>query len=155
MKLLAVFISFFLVSCSFADERITDHAILYYNDLTLISKNDTCILQSTASSKTTRFTLKLKPPCYFLRDKKTKKLDYYTYPRLDADFVVIMFGNPLGDEERKMWNLKDDRICGGVAQGMIILNNNVRISEKILTGGRTCTDGGHDEKDFWYFAKHS
>ncbi len=154
MKLLAVLGSFFLVSCSFADERITDHAVLYYNDLTLISKNGTCVLQSIASSKTTKFTLQLKPPCYFLRDRKTKNLDYYTYPRLDADFVVIMFGNPISDEERKTRGLKKDDVCGSTAQGMIILNNNVRISEKVSTG-LSCTDGGHDEKDFWYFAKHS
>lgn len=155
MKLLAFLFSFFLVSSCFADEVVTDHAVLYYNDLSLISKDGTCVLHSTASSKTTKFTLELKPPCYFLRHAKDKKLKHFSYPRLDADFVVIMFGNPLSDKKRKIWNLKDDRICGGVAQGMIILNNNVRISKKVLSGGRTCTDGGHDEKDFWYFAKHS
>jgi len=155
MKLVTILFSFFLVTCSFADERVTDHAILYYNDLSLISKNDACVLHSTTSSKTTKSTLKLKPPCYFLRDGKTKKIDYYPYPRLDADFVVIIFGNPLSDEKRKVWNLKDDDICGGAAQGMIVLNNNVRISKKVLSGGLTCTDGGKDEKDFWYFAKNS
>jgi len=155
MKLSAILFLFFLASCSFADERVTDHAVLYYNDLSLISKNGTCVLQSIASSKSTRFVLALKPPCYFLRDGKTKKLSYYSYPRLDPDFVVIMIRNPLSDAERKIWDLKDNRICGGVAQGVIILNNNVRISKKVLSGGRTCTDGGHDEKDFWYFAKHS
>jgi len=154
MKLLTVFISFFLASCSFADESITDHAVLYYNDLTLISKNGSCVLQSIASSKTTEFTLQLKPPCYFVRQSKNKKLKHFAYPRLDADFVVIMFGNPISDEERKIRDLKNDDICGSAAQGMIILNNNVRISEKVSIG-LSCTDGGHDEKDFWYFAKHS
>jgi len=154
MKLSAVLVSFFLAACSFADERITDHAVLHYNDLTLTSKNDACVLQSIASSKTTEFTLQLKPPCYFVRQSKNKELKYFTYPRLDADFVVIMFGNPVSDEERRIRGLKDDDVCGSAAQGMIILNNNVRISEKVSTG-LSCTDGGHDEKDFWYFAKHS
>lgn len=155
MKLLVILFSFFLMSCSFAEKHVTDHAVLYYNDLSLVSKNGSCVLSSIAASKTTEFTLNLNPPCYFLRDGDTDKLKYYTYPRLDADFVVIVFGNPLSDDERKTWNLKDDRICGGVAQGIIILNNDIRISEKVLSGGRTCTDGGHDEKDFWYFAKNS
>lgn len=155
MRLLTIVFSCFLATCSLAEERITDHAVLYYNNLSLISKNGNCVLHSTASSKTKKFTLKLKPPCYFLRDGKTKKIDYYSYPHMDADFVVIIFGDPLSPEDRKIWNLKDKQICGGVAQGVIILNNNVRISKKVLSGGRTCTDGGHDEKDFWYFAKHS
>lgn len=143
------------MSCAHAEKSVTDHAVLYYNDLSLISKKGTCILHSKAASKTTKLTLSLDPPCYFLRDGDTDKLKYYSYSRLDADFVVIVFGNPLNADERKMWNLKGGRICGGVAQGVIILNNNIRISEKVLRGGRTCTDGGHDEKDFWYFAKNS
>ncbi|MCP4490258.1 MAG: hypothetical protein GY820_23505 [Gammaproteobacteria bacterium] len=155
MRFLAILFSFFLASCSFADKRVTDHAVLYYNDLSLISKNGTCVLYSTASSKTTKFTLKLKPPCYFVRYSRNDKLKQFSYPRLGADFVVIMFGNPLSDEKRKVWNLEDDDICGSVAQGMVILNNNVRISKRILEGGLSCTHGGHDEKDYWYFAKHS
>lgn len=155
MRFFLALLSFFLASCSFAEEQITDHAVLYYNDLSLISKNGTCVLHSTASSKTTKIVLSLKPPCYFMRNKEDKELAHHPYPRRDADFVVIMFGNPLTDEQRKMFNVKDDAICGGSTQGLIIHNNNVRVSKKILEGGRTCKYGGKDEKDFWYFAEHS
>ena len=155
MRIFTVLCSFFLAACSFAEEQMTDHAVLYYNDLSLISKGQTCVLRSTASAKTTELTLRLKPPCYFLRHKKDKTIKYYSYPRLDADFVVIMFGNPLSEEKRQVWNLEDNEICGSLAQGLIIKNNAVRVSKATLEGGLTCTDGGHDEKDFWYFAKHS
>ena len=155
MKLLLILASFFLAACSFAGEKVTDHAVLHYNDLSLINKNGTCVLHSTASSKTTKIVLSLKPPCYFMRNPDGKELDHYSYPRRDADFVVIMFGNPLSEDKRKKWNLKEDAICGGSAQGLIIHNRAVRLSKEILEGGYTCKHGGHDEKDFWSFAEHS
>ena len=156
MKWPLVLLSFFTMACSFAEERVTDHAVLHYNELSLISKNGTCVLHSTASSKTTKIVLSLKPPCYFMRNKADNKLDHYSYPRRDADFVVLMFGNPLSEDKRKKWNLKEEDICGGSTQGLIIHNNAVRLSKKIYEGGGyTCRDGGKDEKDFWYFAEHS
>ena len=156
MKHAYILASFFLASYSCADERVTDHAVLYYNDLSLISKNGTCILHSTASSKTTKIVLSLKPPCYFLRKQDGKELKHYSYPRRDADFVVLMFGSPLNEDKRKTWNLMEEDICGGSTQGLIIHNNSVRLSKKIYEGGGyTCKDGGKDEKDFWYFAEHS
>ena len=130
MKHAYILASFFLASYSCADERVTDHAVLYYNDLSLISKNGTCILHSTASSKTTKIVLSLKPPCYFLRKQDGKELKHYSYPRRDADFVVLMFGNPLSEDKRKTWDLKEEDICGGSTQGLIIHNNAVRISKK-------------------------
>lgn len=155
MKLFLAILSFVLASCSFAEGQVTDHAVLHYNDLSLVSANGKCEIHSTASSKTTKIILPLKPPCYFMRTKEGKELKHFSYPRRDADFVVIMFGNPLSKEARKIWNIKDEYICGGSAQGLIIHNNAVRVSKKLLEGGYTCKQGGHDEKDFWYFAEHS
>ena len=155
MKPFLILLSFFLAACSFAEERVTDHAVLHYNDLSLISKNGTCVLHSTASSKTTKIVLPIKPPCYFLRKPDGKELKYYSYPHQDADFVVIMFGSPLNDLDRKRWRLKEEEICGNSTQGLIIHNNAVRLSKKVLEGGYTCTNGGNDENNFWYFAEHS
>lgn len=153
--ILIILVLLFFAADSFAEGQMTDQAVLYFNDLSLINANGKCELHSTASSKTTKIILPLKPPCYFMRNKEGKELKHFSYPRKDADFVVIMFGNPLSQEARKMWNIKDEYICGGSAQGLIIHNNAVRVSKKLLEGGYTCKQGGHDEKDFWYFAEHS
>ena len=155
MKLFFILFSFFLAACSFAKDRVTDHAVLYHNDLSLIDRNGTCVIRSVAPGKTTEISLRIKPPCYFVRHKGEKEPLRFTYPHRDADFVVIMFGTPLSDDERKMFDIKEGRICGSATQGLIIHNNAVRVSKKILDGGHTCTDGGKDEKNFWYFAEHS
>lgn len=155
MKLFFIPFLFFFAACSFAKDGVTDHAVLYHNDLSLIDRNGTCVIRSVAPGKTTEISLRIKPPCYFMRHKEDKKLQYYAYPRLEADFVIIMFGNPLSADERKMFGIKEDKICGSSTEGLIIFNNDIRISRKFYEGGATCAYGGKDEKDFWYFAEHS
>ena len=150
MKPVVIALLLFLSACVFAEDKVTDHAVLYYNELSLLDENGSCVLHSIAPGKTTRFVLGPEPPCYFVRYKG--KLEYFTYPRLDADFVVIMFGTPFSDEDKKVWEIRDNDICGKSAQALIIKNNVVQVTEKISKGGLSCTYGGHDEKDYWLFA---
>jgi len=146
MKLFQIIALFIIQSCTYAQGKILDQAVVLSNEFTIELKNNECYLKSKNISN----VLSVKPPCYFLRSNGVIEQHSYTDIKVNSVFIVI--GTPISMGTRKEWGLAKKDICGSDAQGILIKNNKVEISNKVLQGGVMCKDKGTDEKNFWYFS---
>jgi len=76
----------------------------------------------------------------------------FKYPDVGIRATLIVIGTLITDEQRSIWKLTPDMICGNKRQGVLLLKNDIIISEQVLSSSVACKDKGSDEKDFWFFA---
>lgn len=146
MKIFQIAVLLLIQSCTYAQETISDQVVVLNSEFKIKLKNNKCHLISKDINK----VLSIKPPCYFLRSSGV--IEQHSYADVKVDSVFMIIGTPVSKETRKEWGLKEGIECGSDAQGVLIKNNKVEISNKILQGGVMCKDNGTDEKNFWYFA---
>ena len=148
----AICLIFFLsASCNASGDSVSDKTKILNYSLVLKSTGNSCLLDSNYKGMNKTYNLKIKPPCYFIR-QENHKLQYFGYNDININAVVLVLGNPVSDKKRRKWNLEKNMVCGESRQAIIIKPSGLIISEKILQGGLSCKDHGADEKDFWYFA---
>ncbi len=82
--------------------------------------------------------------------KRDGKPQYYSYPKLDIDYVFIIIGDIVSDKD------SDTRsICGSKIQGVVVKGDSVYLTNRTLSGNITCSDYVLDEKVFFDFANYS
>ncbi len=154
VKILGLILTILSLSCN-ADENlreeISDSAAIQDYKLSLMPRDNSCVLNYQNFSESGKVDFTLKPPCYFLR-RESSEPQRFSYQDAGVKTVIIVVGTPINEETMKAWNLSDDLVCGGEIQGIIIKENGIKLSSKILKGGVWCKDKGADEKDFWFFA---
>lgn len=137
--------------CTANEKNITDYAEVNGYVLTLSTTNSLCLLESETGEITTATPLKVKPPCYFLRQENQKLLSF-PYEDVGISSTIMVIGSQISAEKRKKWAIDQDAVCGESRQGILFRESGIEVSEKTLDGGVVCKDKGADEKDFWYFA---
>lgn len=153
IRLISILMILFCTSCNAGDMQlnITDQAIVDGYELLVTDENKNCQLRVKHKGEDKVFPLKPEPPCYFLR-RGGEKQQSVAYKDVEVLNTLIVMGTPLSSDNRKKWDIDGEMICGELAQGVLIKNEQVTVTDKILEGGVFCRDTGSDEKNFWYLA---
>lgn len=153
--LLIFILSFFILSCKKNQNKsdlpdtqaqiakVTDTTFVNGTLLELIENNGKAELRIHSKTYQLSGSIKVNPPCYFLRDGH-KKSESFSYPEVKVDRTLIILGNT---EVRD-----DNKICGKSLQGLLFRNDSIIITSKTLQHSFACADTGTDEKNFWGFA---
>ncbi|MDH6254358.1 hypothetical protein M2347_004085 [Chryseobacterium sp. H1D6B] len=122
---------------------VTDTITLDGTFLELINNNGKGELKTSSKKFKSLNTLKIKPPCYFLR--YNGRLTKYKYPKFNITNTVIILGGTKTDSL--------NHIYGSQLQGVLFKNDSIIITEGILKNySSVYKDIGVDEKDYWGFA---
>lgn len=148
---LLLLVTLISANCSAVDNEITDQANLEGYDLVLRSSKGLCFLDSNIGDVSKSVGIKIKPPCYFLR-QGDKEPQSFAYDDVGISSTIIMVGSPISKEKREKWNIEENKICGKSRQAILIKKSGLVITERVLEGGVICANMEADEKDFWYFA---
>lgn len=142
----------FTVACTATSQPVvTDQATAMGSELKILSIDDKCVLQVDDDGKKTDLELQPKPPCYFSRREEASPQSF-SYPDANIQAAMIVVGSPLQQSDRERWGVSESDYCGQAAQGVLIRNNKLELSQQPMLDGVICKDKGADEKDFWYFA---
>lgn len=142
------------LSCGMIPEshgQVSDHAELYGFQFTIVAEANTCQLKYEGAAQKGVMGVGPLPPCYFLR-RESSAPQSFTYQDVEVNAALIIMGSPISEETRKRWNLPSNLVCGEEIQGVLIKNQKIAVSRKVLRKGVWCKDKGTDEKDFWFFA---
>jgi hypothetical protein len=144
-------IIFVSISCVANTSKVTDHAKINGYTLTLKTSKGSCLLESKWGDAVKSTILKVKPPCYFLRQGE-QKLQSFAYEDAGILSTIIVIGSIISEDKKEKWGIKEDAVCGESRQGILFKKSNMVITDKTLDGGVVCKDKGADEKDFWFFS---
>lgn len=151
LTFLLVAVSILATACTVVSQpAVTDRASVMGRELRLVTLNDQCILQSEEGDKEANYPLEPKPPCYFSRRDDT--LQSFSYPDVNVQATLMVVGTSLTESDREKWGIAEAEYCGEAAQGVLIRNDRLEVTEKPILDGVICRDMGTDEKNFWYFA---
>jgi len=148
-NIVIVLIAFSIASCQKSSMK-TDTVTVGAYKFELIQNGQGAFLRTTSDKVEEDKKLKLRPPCYFLREDG--KLQTYAYEDVGVENVIIIIGDILDDTKKRAYDVNSDQVCGEKIQGLVLKNQEVLISEKTISGALSCKDNGLDEKDFWDFA---
>lgn len=133
------------------DAMLLDSVTVLGQPLRLMAENGQCVLHSQTGGEKRRIALKPAPPCFFLRHDHTRP-QHFAYPAKKVDAVLIVGGTAPSAEQRRVWRLAVDQLCGTELQGISLSGNKIHASRLVMSSGHACKDIGLDEKDFWTFA---
>lgn len=154
MRIIACFIIgvFFLQSCkknekenSTEDHKIvkTDTANINGAFLELINNNGIGELKITSDKYKFSGKIKIKPPCYFLRNNG--KVTSYPYPKFNIEKAIVIVGGTKKDSL--------NQVSGTEIQGLLFKKDSIIITDGTLKNYSPINkDIGIDEKDYWGFA---
>ena len=154
MKTFALLSLFIILSCSLHESSFgetTDRATILQYTLNLETQANACHLTYHSHLDSGQLVLLPAPPCYFIRRDSTQAQSF-AYADNGVKAVLIILGTTANEEDRALWNLPKDLVCGSRIQGIIITESGISASKKSMKGGVTCKDKGSDEKNFWSFA---
>ena len=127
----------------------TDSCTIDGVQLKLIDQGGKSVLKINNKKKETVETLKIKPPCYFLRSEK--EVQSYSYKEVNTK-VIIITGAIMDKRTQEYMGAPAHMVCGTKAQGILFRNDSIIVTDTLLHGGIICKDEGLDEKDFWTLA---
>lgn len=162
MRIICVFIiSIFLLSCEKKNKieiggvknrmTVTDSTIINGVKLKLIDSSGVGKLVTDSNNYKISGKIKIKAPCYFLRDSNNK-VTSFSYPDIGVKHTLAIVGDILSNEEKSHYSsFGKDEIWGLKVQG-ILFKNDISLTDKIVFGGPFCVNIGMDEKDYWGLA---
>jgi hypothetical protein len=115
--------------------------------LTMDKCDGTACVEYFSKARKGKLPLTLDGPCDFARDHKGNLLSY-TYKdakKVTVAIVVCAIGNPSSNDPLVQ------KGCGTQAQGILIRENEIVLSSRIVKDGVWCPKG-IDEKEFWIFS---
>lgn len=135
--------------------EVTDTAKLNNVLLELVNKDGTGELRIKDNHKyKISGKIKITPPCYFYR-WEANKIGDFKYPDANVDNTLVIIGDILTEDEKKSYDSYGvNEIWGNKAQGIILKNDSIIITNRVMFGHPISTDKGLDEKNFWDFAHH-
>lgn len=131
---------------------VQDSVTVLGQTLNLAAENGQCVLHAPTGDETRRIVLKPAPPCFFLRHDPTRP-QHFAYPAKKIDAALIVGGTAPNTEQRRVWQLAKDQLCGTELQGILLSRKQVRATRLVMKRGHACKEIGLDEKDFWTFAQ--
>jgi hypothetical protein len=129
----------------------TDQVSIEGHAISLVNTNGACVLEYNANGISRSIEMVPKPPCHFLRGENGRPQSY-AYKDVGVNATLIVAGTPISDATCTDWSLNEQDVCGEEAQGVLVTERGVKVTDKTLAGGVMCRDYGVDEKDYWYFA---
>lgn len=129
---------------------VTDEVRIDSIRLQILAVEDSCKLRYWIGDSSEVLDLEPKAPCFFLR-RGEQSPQYFRYPQVGAAAVLIVAGTSATHAERATWGLDSRLVCGSERQGVVISQDSIRATARILREGIACKDLGADEKDFWLF----
>jgi hypothetical protein len=133
------------------EAALQDSVTVLGQPLRLLAENGQCILHYQTSGGNRTIALKPAPPCFFLRHDKTSP-QHFAYPDRKVAAALIVGGTAPNTEQRRVWRLAADQLCGVELQGILLSGKQIRATRLVMKSGHACKDNGLDEKDFWTFA---
>ncbi|REC61773.1 hypothetical protein DRF65_13605 [Chryseobacterium pennae] len=110
--------------------------------LELIDDNGVGKLKAISGKYRLSGSVKIKSPCYFLRNKG--KVMSYAYPQFNVQETIVI----LGDTKKESLN----KIFGTEIQGILFKNDSIKIVGTLKNYSPINLETGVDEKDYWGFA---
>lgn len=162
MKILCIIIiSIFLLSCEKKNQMeigrdnhsitVTDSTVIDGVKLKLIDSSGVGKLITDSNKYRISGKIKIKTPCYFLRDRNNK-VTSFSYSDIGVKHTLAIVGDILNNEEKSHYSsFSKDEIWGLKVQG-ILFKNDIFLTDRIVFGGPFCVNIGLDEKDYWSFA---
>lgn len=151
MRIIAyIIIGIFILQSCKKSETLEDHKIVKTDTaningafLELINNNGVGELKITSDTYKLSGKIKIKPPCYFLRNNG--KVTSYTYPKFNIEKAIIILGGVRKDSL--------NQLSGTEIQGVLFKKDSIIISAGTLKNYSPINkDVGIDEKDYWGFA---
>ncbi|WP_278381392.1 hypothetical protein [Chryseobacterium arthrosphaerae] len=145
-----IIISFFLQACNKNGEILHENHAAVKTDTTkingalleLIDNNGIGELRITSDQYKFSGKIKIKPPCYFLRNNG--KVTIYAYPEFNIDKTIVILGGTKKDSLNK--------ISGTEIQGILFKKDSIITAGVVKNYSPINKDTGIDEKDYWGFA---
>lgn len=134
------------------DTTLQDSVTVLGQPLQITAENGKCVLHVQTGGEKRRIALKLAPPCFFLRHDQTRP-QHFAYPAKKVDAALIVGGTAPSVEQRHVWRLDADQLCGTELQGVLLSGKLVRATRLVMKSGHACKANRLDEKDFWTFAR--
>lgn len=154
MRYYFLLVLFYMGLCAaYADPLQTDHITAYGASLTIYDDRGTRYLQIDRNGEKATLPVIPRAPCYFLRYSDDETMQQFSYPKQGIKAILTISGTSVTPEQRKIWSVSEDKLCGTEGHGLIVDNKGkFRLSQSSLGGGLFCKLGGRDEKDYWTFA---
>lgn len=126
-----------------ADKTVTtDTARINGVLLELTDHNGIAKLKITPDTYKLSGTIKIQPPCYFLRHNG--RVTSYAYPKFNVQKTILILGNTHKDSLNK--------ISGTEIQGVLFKSDSIKIAGTLKNYSPIHIETGVDEKDYWGFA---
>lgn len=140
------FFCFFLYSCSLSNEENSGEVAFDETMRAKILINDgKCSLVLKGSDFSKKMVFNILPPCFFVGNQDSAQ--YYLYPDKGIDKVYLAVGKEVDDNQKKEWGVYG-KTCGSQLQAILIVGKEVRLSNRVTSGGVFCKNSYLDEKNF-------